>query len=181
MSTEAEPTNGSAPSALSGIEAIIAAATPQERSTKICVRGHLRAQYEDLERELKDAEAREDGADLSELAERVRAAADEVERSMVPFRFRSIGAAWRALYLKHSDDQDSIVDVQVYAREAVAATASSPKMTPEQAQQLFDVISQGDIDTLFNTAVLANVGNTVDIPKSQRALRILKLKGSDAN
>lgn len=164
--------------ALSGIDAIIAAATPQERSVLICIRGDLRHRYEESERRLRDAERRDDGTDLSTLAKEVKAAADEVEQSMVSFTFRSIGWKWRALFLQHADDQDSIVDVAAYAREAVAATASNPKMTVEQAQQLFDVIAQGDIDTLFNTAVLVNVGATVEVPKSQRASVILDRRGS---
>lgn len=177
MDSEVEPT-GAEPVALSDIDSIIADATPQERAVRICVKGHLRARYEELERQLREAEQLDDGAELSELAEQVKAAAADVERSMVPFTFRSIGWKWRALYLQYANDQDEIADVGEYARQAVAATASSPKMTVEQAQQLFDVLAQGDIDALFNAAIRVNVGATVDIPKSLRASQILGRKRS---
>lgn len=166
--------NGSAPLS---IDDILAEATPTERSRRICIRGDLRARFDELEERLEAADGDSDGdralsqtpasLALAEQLEQVRA---EMERHTVQFRFRGIGPAWTRLVQKHMDEQGNLPPA--FFPEAVAACAVSPKMTTEQAQALFDKLSQGAIDALYRTVRDANIG-AVEVPKSLRSSQIL--------
>lgn len=167
------------------VEEIIAEAVLLVRDTQICVRGDLRRRYYELEAELKEKADRgnRDGASLGEgsglhaLALELEEVRQAIAGSMRTFVFTSIGPQWSVLVAEHSDSQGNLAEA--FFAEAVAKSSVSPKMTPEQAQRLFDRIGQGDIDRLFVTARRANTESTVAVPKSPLASRILEQRGSE--
>lgn len=167
------------------IDDILAEARPTERAVRICVRGDLRARLDEAEAALKAAvEQADDDRSLTggpevELAREVQAIRAEMDKHTRTFRFRSIGKAWKTLATKYADDAGNLDDA--FFPAAVAASAVSPKMTPEQADRLFDTLAQGDLDALYLAARNANVGGSVDIPKSRLASQILARRDSSQN
>lgn len=177
MDTEPSPNGAAQIDPPFSIDDIIAEATPQERSTRICVNGALRARYEDLEKELQAAtEGRkgEPSEEASILARQVEDARAEIQRYMRKFTFRSIGANWTAIRMKHVNAQDIVPDVAAYVAELFEATAVHPVMTVEKARLFIDRLSHADMNELFETAQRANFESTAEVPKSLLASEILE-------
>jgi hypothetical protein len=162
------------------IEDILAEATPTERSVRICIRGDLRARFDELEAELRaavdggDGERSVSGAPEHAIVERLQQVRADMEAATRTFRFRSIGKRWRTLATKHEKPDGGMGEG--FFVEAIAESSVSPKMSVEQVGKLFDVLAQGDVDALFLCARSANLG-TPDLPKSRLASEILARPG----
>lgn len=186
MDSKVESPNGVEPvvddDAPFDIEDVIAEAAPQERSVRICVKGGLRAKFEELSERLKaaseDHDSDEPTPEMRVLAAEVETIRGEIRRSMRKFTLRSIGPNWTAIRVKHANAQDVVHDVAAYGAELFAAATVSPTMTVEQARRLVDRLNQGDMNALFATAQLANFETTVEVPKSRLASDILEASRS---
>jgi hypothetical protein len=166
------------------IDEVIASAKLPEKTLPLCLRGDLQAEWEDLERQLKEAEDADDAPVLAgnaaarELAEQM----EKLERSMreheVVFRFRGLSSKkYSDLLVAHKaadDQQDEAVDGlnwDTYPTALIAACAIDPKMTLEQAERLNDAVTHRQWDDLFATALACN-RNQVSIPFSLSASAI---------
>lgn len=160
------------------IEEIIKSATLREETATICVAGDLNARHEELAKQLRQLDE-QDWAPSSlagmgedprrETAREIAQVETDMAEHQHTFRFR--GMPWRsfqALRRKHTSDV-GVFDVEKFPPALVAACCVEPVFTGvEQVEELFDVLTSGQVDRLFGAAWQANTGSA-DIPKSVRA------------
>ncbi len=98
---------------MTDIKSILAEARLPERTVPICLRGDLVAEYEELDRQLEEANRRAAdslaGNGAGELLDRIEALQEEMRAATVTFRVRALPKpAWRALLAaqppRHDDD-----------------------------------------------------------------------------
>jgi hypothetical protein len=165
------------------IEKVLASVRPKTSSVRVCLRGDLLAQYEELERELSEAirldmtenrhaEAPVVAAKVAKLQEKIKAA--EVE-----FTFTAIGQqAWTDLVVQYpATERDREMgldfDASTFPIAAVAKTCTSPAMTLAQATTLYERLNGGQWGELWQACLRANVAGA-DIPFSLAASAILR-------
>lgn len=166
---------------MSNIDEIIASAKRAEKTATLCVRGDLNAKIEELERQLGESkgwkpQSLADASPLRALAEQIEATRDEMREHEHTFLFRALPPkAWSDLLAKHParKDRDEGFNLATFPAAAISACAVDPEMTVEQAEQLSEVLNQGQWDTLFSAAWTANV-QALDIPFSLAASAILR-------
>ncbi|MFD7609721.1 hypothetical protein [Streptomyces sp. NPDC059828] len=144
----------------SNIEDILKRAKPRERTVKVCIAGDLAGEVERLEEEL--AQVAEDWQPQNlaeahpgrEISERIAALRAQMRESEVPFLLRYIGdEKYSSLVAAHpSEDPKELFDSDTFPRALIAACCVDPVMTEEQAKELFEVITQGQIKDLFDAA-----------------------------
>lgn len=165
------------------IDEVIASAKLPEKTLPLVLRGDLQAEWEDLERQLKEAEEADDAPALAgnaaarEISERM----EKLERSMreheIVFRFRGLSSKrYSDLMLEHKaaeDDPDAIdgLNWNTYPAALIAACSVDPKMTFEKAEELCDTVTHRQWDDLFATALACN-RNQVSVPFSLSASAI---------
>lgn len=165
-----------------------------EESTEICLRPDLVEQWSALNEELQAAVAMAGTVSTAgkqgsrpgtqpkghaELAERVQALEEEIQRHSVVFRFRALTKdAWRALCDDHPPRKDNQVDQYTgYDRdavldEAVRESLIDPVFDAASWSEFLEVISAGEWDELRRVTNSVNKG-VVEPPKSVLASRIL--------
>ncbi|MGW3330292.1 hypothetical protein ACWDF9_07055 [Streptomyces rubiginosohelvolus] len=142
------------------IKALLAKAKPREGSTTILLDGQAAGEIERLEAELLQVSEDWQPSDLAEghpgrkISEQIAKLRKEVKASEAVFRFRYIGdEAYSSLLASHpSKDPNEGFDSVTFPRALISASAVDPEMTEDDVKQLFEVISQGDIKKLFDTA-----------------------------
>lgn len=162
------------------IEDFLSSYRPPEKVVPITMRGDLLGELDEaealLERLQEEAERESGGslADSSEILECAQQIQDlqaEVRASTRDFRLVAMGErVWRDLIAKHppqdEDKQQRLPwHADTFTPEAIALSAAEPKITTEQAEQLLDRLSAGQIQRLV-AGVLAVNGGDDDIPKS---------------
>lgn len=168
------------------IDEVIASAKLPEKTLAVCLRGDLQSEWEDLERQLRTEEDASDSdgdtlagnAKAAELAERMEKLAATMREHEVVFRFRGLSAkAYSDLLAAHrapEDKRDEAVDGldwDTYPTALIAASATDPAMTLEQAAKLNEAVSHRQWDDLFATALACN-RNQVSVPFSLSASAI---------
>lgn len=156
------------------------------RAVRICLRGDLQAEHDELTARLEvlRREARtslNDGGEQREVAQRIHDLEVEMRDAEVTFKFRGLGKnALKRVQDRFPPPEGSNLawDVEAGAHVLLAASAVEPTMTDDQAADLLDQVSQGHADRLVGAAWLASTGST-QIPFSARASELIA--GSDSN
>jgi hypothetical protein len=160
-------------------EAILAQATLPTRVVGLCLRGELVSEHADNERQLVDladwaATSIADADPRRELADRQAELEAEMKAAEVPFRIQAIAAkAWSDLLAQHpgKPGTDEQVNLDTFPVAAVAACLISPRMTDKQVETLFERITAGQRDVLFNAVWMLNA-REVTVPFSVTASAI---------
>lgn len=146
-----------------------------ERTFPLCLRADLRAEWEQAERQHREAERKVVDSLAGTNAE-VRKAAKEAERLRAEMARHTIDLTLRAiptrrfsdLMAKHpprKEKNEAGFNTETFGVALLAACAVNPAMTEEQAGQLVDSITQGQWDDLANALWDLNKGS-VDVPFS---------------
>jgi hypothetical protein len=160
------------------LEEIKALAKLPEKAVPLCLRGDLQARYEELERELKVAEAasRRGGtlagsaADVQPIKAKMDALREEMQQSTKVFILRALTKRrWSDLAAANPPrDEDKAAGLDYHGERftiaAVQACLIDPALTVPEVEQLCDeVLTQGQWDTLFAETMWLN-RRTVEVP-----------------
>jgi hypothetical protein len=165
------------------IEKVLASVRPKTTTVRVCLRGDLLAQYEELERDLAEAiwldMSENRHAEAPVIAAKVTALQEQIKTAEVEFTFTAIGQqAWTDLIVQHpAREQDTDVgldfDASTFPMAAVAATCTNPVMTLAQAHTLYERLNGGQWGELWQGCLRANVAGA-DVPFSLAASAILR-------
>lgn len=164
-----------------------------ERTVPICLRGDLVAEFEDLERELEDAEkdrgnSFDAGAASAELADRMEALREEMKEQTYTFRVRALSRrAYRALVAEHPPRKAAAADGTEKVDEAdgfgfnadtffealLRVALVDPELSSKEFDGLLDRLTDRQFDELAGSAWLLN-RTEVDIPFSQAASKLTR-------
>jgi hypothetical protein len=164
------------------IEDILAGVKLPQRTIPLCLRGDLQAEFEDLERQLRQAEATDDdslagGGTARELAELIEAVRQQMAEHTTVFRFESLTArGYSDLLTQHQPTEaqkreGATLNGETFPTALIAACAIDPKMTPAQAKRLSEAVTHLQWEDLFNCALACN-RQAVDVPFSLSASAI---------
>lgn len=171
------------------IESIIDDAEPAETAITLCIKGKLRAKYDQLEAQLGsltetvtslagDATKQGIAAEMADLVEQMHTWQRSFAlRAVTPRR------AWRNLLAKRPvktpgmDDEQYADLYHPWVCGMVAASAAEPAMSAEQVARLADKLSDGDWQKLANAAWMVN-DDSQDIPFSAAASALLRSSGA---
>lgn len=139
---------------------ILKQAKPRQRTVMVCIRGDLAGEAERLAAELARTSEDWEPSDLTEthpgreLAAQLKAVREQIKAAEVPFLLRYIGdRAYSDLVAAHpSEKDDELFDSETFPRALIAASCADPVMTEDQVAELFEVINEGQIKTLFDAA-----------------------------
>lgn len=171
------------------IEDVLGAIKVPVRSVSICLNGDLRAEHDDLARELerlrqeKPTGKMAEGQAAREVAERIQQVEAEMRESETVFKFRGLSKnAIRRLFEKFPPPEPNPDNLRWNIHEGASAllaeSAVEPTMTVQQADQLADSVDDGVWTELVNAAWVASTGST-RIPFSVRASAMTADTGSN--
>ncbi|MEV1013781.1 MULTISPECIES: hypothetical protein [unclassified Micromonospora] len=159
----------------------LAAAKLPERTVDICLRGDLQAEWEDLHRQLADAEmaAAKDkrlagDAAVKAIGEQITAVQDQMRADTIVFRMRALSRkVWAELIKQHpprkdnDEDQQLGYNVDTFMVALIRASTYSPDDLDDEtwADLLDERITEWQFAQLQNTALALNV-RKVDVPNS---------------
>lgn len=151
------------------IEDILAQATPRQRTVQVCVRGDLASEVERLADEMETATKEWEPSSIADehpgrkLAAELKAAREAAKAAEVPFVLQFIGdRAYSDLLAAHpSDNPNELFDDRTFPNALIVAACVDPKMTAEQAAQLFEKVNRGEQKKLFDAAW--EVHNAADV------------------
>jgi hypothetical protein len=184
---------------MTDIKALLAQAKLPQRSVPICLRGDLHAEWEDLQRQLTEGRRRAEAADsLGEvfdagpLAERIGAVEQAMADATLTLHLRALPqqsrdpkvTTWDRLLRQHPVPEDGAderdrnmgVNTATFFPALIQTCCVEPDLDPEDWDQLFAAITDGQYTVLCNTAWTLNRGD-VDIPFSFAASRIRATSG----
>lgn len=168
---------------MASIDDVLAQARPKTTTVKVCLRGDLLAQHDQLEAELAEARRKDalsnkpDAA--GKVAERIEALQADLDATAVSFTFQAVGQKrWTDLLLEHPPtDEDraegAAFNPRTFPVAAIAESCAEPSMTREQADRLFEVCNFGQWEQLWSACIAANVEGT-SIPFSYAASAVLR-------
>jgi hypothetical protein len=170
------------------IEDVLGAIKVPVRSVSICLDGDLRAEHDDLTRELERVR-REAGGKMSdgglarEVAERIKAVEAQMRDSEVTFKFRGLTKNGIRKLFERFPPPDPNPDnlrwnIHEGASALLAESAVEPAMTVAQADKLADAVDDGVWTELVNAAWVASTGSTT-VPFSVRASAMTGDTGSN--
>jgi hypothetical protein len=156
-----------------------------EKTVPLCLRADLQSEWEDLERQLRQAQQKPgndslagNNGEVRDIAELMESLREQMQEHIVDFKLRALPKKkWSDLHAQHKprqEDKDGGLDYngETFPVAALAACCYDPAMTVEQAEQLVDTISQGQWDELYLGVFMLNRGR-VDVPFSASASGIL--------
>lgn len=162
-------------------------------TAKVLLRQDLTARHRELDAELQTALERDaitnEPDKAPAIAKHLRDLETEIEEAKVEFRFANIGhRAWADLLAKHPPKQEKggrrsndPFNPATFPAAAIAAACIAPEDVDEAAAKRLEVaLDESQFAALFNAAVDANVGGTVD-PKSLAASQILRVSARFAS
>jgi hypothetical protein len=177
---------------------LLAQAKPAERTIRLCLRGDLQAQWEQLDRDRAKAQGAASGDSLAgspavAIARQMETLRDEMEASTVVVhrpgadpqavpgaQGRTPGPAGPEGRLVE-DDRDQDVNTQTFWEPLIRACTVEPELTESQWRRLLDdVLSDQQYEALA-TAALVVCRGTVDIPFSFAALDLILRSGGELN
>ncbi|MFD0852340.1 hypothetical protein ACFQ07_08905, partial [Actinomadura adrarensis] len=119
------------------------------------------------------------GGNARKIAEEVREVEEQMREFTHPFAFRALpSGAYRDLVEAHpprKDNENDAVfgaDMATFPVALLAASCVDPPMTEEQVTQLADLLTEGQLMTMFGCCMALN-RSMVDIPKSVTASEVL--------
>lgn len=148
------------------LDSMLDSARLAERSVELCLRGDLQADFEDLERQLKEARSdgqRDDrlssGAKGRQLAQQIEALREEMAASMVDFRVRALPRAkWAKLLRDHPGSDKSVqFNVDTFIPALLRLSLVEPELTEAQWVKL---IGDADSDGVLTSAQYDLLGDT---------------------
>ncbi|MFW3474464.1 hypothetical protein ACN24M_24680 [Streptomyces microflavus] len=168
------------------IKALLAKARPREGSVTILLDGQIAGEIERLEAELLTVSEDWQPSDLTEqhpgrkVSEQIAKLRKQAKASEGAFRFRYIGdEAYSSLLAAHpSKDPQEGFDSVTFPRALIAASCVDPVMTEDDVKALFEVVTQGQIKALFDTAWDVHNSNGL-VPFSLAASALLAALGGD--
>jgi hypothetical protein len=135
----------------------------------------------DLQNALEDEE---DSATRTRLQSEIAAAQDALEASTIRVTFQSIGrkryedmiAAHPATEAQNKESQkeaqqDAPYNVDTFPAALISASAISPIMTVEQAQELWDTWNAGELTEMFFAALEVNTARRAGLGKESGGVR----------
>lgn len=155
---------------MASIEDVLAGIRPVEQTVRVCLRGDLSAQIEELRGRWQDAASDNitgmAGPDAAVLYDQIALLEQESAESEQEFLLRAMGAtAWRRLVAEHPPDGDDVDawrwDLETFPPAALAASCVDPPMTVDQATTLADMLSNGQWGKLWGACLTVNVGEDV--------------------
>lgn len=180
------------------IDEILAQARPVEHTIRLCLRGDLQAQWEQLDRDRAVAEKDSDAGSLAgspavAIARQMEALREQMEESTVTFTVRALPRrAYQALAAAHpprrddkgavhEDDRQHGIDTTTFWSPLIRACVVAPELTEAQWTRLLDeVLSDRQYEQLASAAVVACRGD-VDIPFSPAVSRLIRASGGGSN
>ena len=175
---------------MTSIKDRLAAAKLPERSIQVCLRGDLAAEFDELERKLR--EVREDAgprrvatkSEAAEIAGKMRELQEQMRAEMVTLRVRALPRAeWQKIVRDNPPREDNAGDMAVggnltgIMEHAIPRCVVEPEMDAEDWEQFNNVISAGDYDQLMTVVFDVNRSGA-SVPKSR--LASLVMSESDA-
>jgi hypothetical protein len=159
---------------------ILKRAKPRESTITVYLAGDEAAEIERLEHQLTELSDTWEPDSLAsvnpgeKIAKQIGAARQRMQKSGVEFRMRALGAqAWSDLVAAHPPkDQAQAWDPATFPRALVSSCCVDPVMTAEQADDLFEVLNQGQRSALMQAAFEVNAEAT-SVPFSVSASGIL--------
>lgn len=168
------------------------AAKLPERTVDICLRGDLQAEWEDLHRQLADAEAAaardkrlNSVGDVQAIGDKITAVQDQMRADTIVFRMRALSRkVWAELIKKHpprqgnDDDQQLGYNVDTFMVALIKASTYVPDDLDDEtwADLLDERITEWQFAQLQNTALALNV-RKVDVPNSYAVSRLTQPSG----
>ena len=142
------------------ITEILKAATPRQRTVKVCVRGDLASEVERLTDELANVSQEWEPQSIADehpgrkIAAELKAAQETAKAAEVPFVLQFIGdRAYNDLLAAHpSDNPNELFDDRTFPTALIVASCTDPQMTAAQAAELFEKVNQGEKKRLFDAA-----------------------------
>lgn len=160
-----------------------------EARVPLCLRGDLLSRLPALEAELDRAHRSDSANSLASggeariIAQQIEDLHREIEENTHIFLFRAMAKReFRDLQESyppragHPVDAAMGFDVEAFQVPLIAECCVDPEMTEEQAGELVDVLSDGQVLELFTCALSLNRGK-VDLPKFETASSILARQG----
>jgi hypothetical protein len=169
------------------IEALLAQATPQEQIVRICLRGDLRSEWEQLEHDLQTASTEGvslgDIAPATQIARKMEDLRAQMESATVPFRLRALHPIeWSKFYdTRPRKDKDQTEDDwspiwHAWLCQMVAISCVEPAMTAEQVDRLMAKLSNRQWLDLADTAWNLNAERE-QVPFSVAASALISIDG----
>jgi hypothetical protein len=163
------------------IESIIGDLEQPERTVRICLKGKLVGEHEDLERQLSEAQVNAVAtmggtAKTAELAQQIRDLEQQMDAASVVFRVRGISYFEREEWLKANPPREGVEErfnPLTGAPSLIAACLVEPAATVEQARRLMEKAGTGQADKLFS-ACLQAIGEDGAVPFSVAASATLR-------
>lgn len=149
-------------------EDVIAQAQLPETSVSLCLRRDLTSRFRELESKLRSANtiasSLGERSESSAISEEMEALRKEMSDNEVTFRLRALPALewsrFKAELPQRGKDESPADFASKRFYPIIAALVSrccvDPEMTPDQVNQLVDVLSGGDWDALSNAAWTIN-------------------------
>lgn len=156
---------------------LLAGAKLPERTVVLCFRADLQAEHDRLEVELARAlkegvSSLGDSGKAKGISARIREVEAEMEEHSASFTFRALPRSkWVPLLAAHpprDDKPERLFNADDFPAACVVASCVEPSLTAADVEQLFEVTSQGQRDTLFRAAWDVNT-ESADVPFSVRA------------
>jgi hypothetical protein len=167
------------PETVLDLDEVMSQARRVEKVARICLRGDLQAEFDQLAEDLGDLvdadgrvlaegdSALSDGARAQEIQARLTELKAEMKSAMRTIRFRALPEDdWERFRKSHLGADDTIRDLDRFNTELMAKTAVAPTLTVEAILQLRSTLGAPQITTMSNAAYLACVTGGVDVPKS---------------
>jgi len=138
------------------IGTVLGALSPREQSVRVCVSGEAVAGLERAQELARSARRSKKNVAAADAA--VAEARAAVEAATFTFTFRAIGARERSdLIAAHpSQAEGEAWNADTLPPALVAACCADPVMSPEQAADLMNALSEGDRAALFGAAWSVN-------------------------
>lgn len=166
-------------------KALIKAAKLAERSVLLCLQPDLTAALQNLQRELAEAERREQsagslgGGELHDIAQRIEDTRLRMREHSLEVTVRALPRRqWTALLAEHPPREDNERDRTLGLNEEtffdalVRRSTIAPDLDEDDWSQLDEVLSEAQWQLLVNAAWAVNARD-VDVPFSLRASQIL--------
>lgn len=163
------------------IESVIGDLEQPERTVRICLKGKLIAEHENLVRQFEEANKNAIATmggrgEAAEIAGKIRDTEAAMEAASVTFRVRGISyferEEWRKAHPPR-DGEKEIFNPVTAAPALIAACLVDPKATVDQARRLMERAGTGQADKLFN-ACLEAIGEDGSVPFSLAASATLR-------
>ncbi|MCX5066901.1 hypothetical protein OOJ91_13700 [Micromonospora lupini] len=182
---------------MTDFKTLLAGARLPEATVPVCLRGDLTAEFEDLERQLDQAQ-RETTASLEDvtaaagIAERMEQVRQDMLQHTYQFRLRAMPRpAWRAFIAQHpprkDDESGAIVEqdrgvgvnTETFFDELVRRSVVDPELTEDEWKLLLDqALTDRQFDTLANAAWGLN-RRDIDVPFSLAASRMTRSSATE--